>query len=264
MGPLRRTAGQHRDGRGGHHAHVGPPRLRRLDRAVQWRGGDLGQLWRRRVQFGGLLRQHVLLAGPSQSAVIDFSTGDLGAPGEFPAYSPNVVAVGGTSLYTLSGKGAYGTEIGWSGSGGGASQYLPTPSYQSSNGVNFGSRSNPDVSIIADPNTGVWIYDSYYNPSVLIGIGGTSLACPVFSGMVAITDAARAANNFGPLVSDASVSNSIQAKMYADYNSSNYLNDFHDVTSGSNGHSAGLGYDLVTGIGTPKVNKLVATLSSSA
>lgn len=204
------------------------------------------------------------LVGPSQSAVIDYSTGDNGAPGSFPAYSPDVVAVGGTSLYTASARGAYGNEVGWSGSGGGTSQYFSTPSYQSSNGVNYGARSTPDVSIVADPNTGVWVYDSYSYPDELIGVGGTSLACPVFSGMVALADAARAANGYAPLVSYAGNSDSIQSKLYGDYNSGNYGNDFHDITTGNNGHPAGVGYDQVTGIGSPKVPNLVATLSSTA
>ncbi len=204
------------------------------------------------------------LAPDSQSAVIDYSTGDTGAPGGFPAYSPNVVAVGGTSLYTVSAKGAYGTEVGWSGSGGGSSSYFGTPSYQSNNGVNYGSRSTPDVSMVADTNTDGWVYDSYYAPGYLIGVGGTSLACPVFSGAVAIADSARASNGFAPLVSNASNSDSIQAKLYTDYNSSNYTNDFHDITTGNNGHAAGPGYDQVTGIGSAKVQNLVITLSSKA
>ena len=118
--------------------------------------------------------------------------------------------------------------------------------------------------MIADPSTGAWIYDSYDFPGELIGVGGTSLACPVFSGMVAIVDAARASHAFAPLVSNASNSYSIQNKLYADYDSTNYLNDFHDVTTGNNGFAAGPGYDLVTGIGTPKVQSLVSTLSTSA
>ena len=57
------------------------------------------------------------------------STGDTGAPGEYPAYSPNVLAVGGTSL-SLSGSSSYGSEVGWSGSGGGISQFESELSYQ--------------------------------------------------------------------------------------------------------------------------------------
>src|SRR5271157_5000918 len=51
----------------------------------------------------------------SSNVAMTFSTGDNGAPGGYPAFSPNVVAVGGTSLYTKSIKGVYGSESGWSG-----------------------------------------------------------------------------------------------------------------------------------------------------
>lgn len=57
------------------------------------------------------------------------ATGDQGSPGEYPAYSPNVLAAGGTSLY-LSTNGSYGSETGWSNSGGGTSIYESEPGYQ--------------------------------------------------------------------------------------------------------------------------------------
>ena len=87
-------------------------------------------------EFNGETFYDPAFTTPNNNVAFVFSTGDSGAPGEFPAYSPNVVAVGGTSLETVSIKGTYGKEIGWSGSGGGVSQFEPTPSYQSSNGVN--------------------------------------------------------------------------------------------------------------------------------
>ena len=91
------------------------------------------------------------------------STGDYGtADPEYPAFSPNVVAVGGTSL-NLNADNSYNSETGWGyysdsvgmaiGSGGGLSQYEPEPSYQQ--GVqSTGSRTTPDVSFVADPATG--------------------------------------------------------------------------------------------------------------
>ena len=186
------------------------------------------------------------------------STGDGGAPGEYPAYSPNVVAVGGTSLTLLGLKGQYGLESGWSGSGGGVSQYESVPSFQSSNGVNNGARSIPDVSMDANPNTGVYVYDSYDGgPNGYYEVGGTSLSSPMWAGLIALGDQARgtagALNSAGVL--DA---------LYGAYDSSNYSTDFHDVTTGSNGHSAGTGYDLVTGIGTPKAPAIVSLLGSTA
>ena len=104
---------------------------------------------------------------PAGHAGVTFlaSTGDSGAPGEFPAYSPNVVAVGGTTL-TLSGD-TYVSETGWSwnasegwGTGGGQSSYESEPSYQT--GVqSSGWRQIPDISFDADPETGVAVYDAY-------------------------------------------------------------------------------------------------------
>ena len=119
------------------------------------------------------------------------ATGDTGEPAGYPAYSPNVVAVGGTSL-TLSGS-AYQGETGWSGSGGGISLYESQPSYQQ--GVVTQSsayRTAPDVAMDANPGTGVAIYDSYDYPSnPWLQIGGTSLATPLWAGLMAVVDQGR-------------------------------------------------------------------------
>ncbi len=184
---------------------------------------------------------------------VTFSTGDTGAPGEYPAYSPNVVAVGGTSLTALSTRGTYGSESGWSGSGGGISDYEAVPSYQSSNGVNFGARSIPDVSMDADPNTGVYVRDSYNGG--WLGVGGTSLSAPMWAGVIALGDQAHGS----PLNSS-----EVLGRLYGAYNSSSYATDFHDVTTGNNGFAAGAGYDLVTGIGSPQVRGIVGALASSS
>ena len=117
------------------------------------------------------------------------STGDYGAADpEYPAFSPNVVAVGGTSL-TLNADNSYNSETGWGyysdaagafiGSGGGISLYEPEPAYQQ--GVqSTGNRTTPDVSLVADPATGAWIADPYNldpsNPFEVVG--GTSLSAP--------------------------------------------------------------------------------------
>jgi hypothetical protein len=194
----------------------------------------------------------------TSNVAITYSTGDSGAPGEYPAHSPNVVAIGGTSLYTLSGRGAYGREDGWSGSGGGPSLGgEPVPTYQSANGVNFGARANPDISMDADPNTGALVY---YSPPVatagFYAVGGTSLSAPMFAGVIALAAQVRAAHSL-PQLNSVGILN----LLYSDYNSVNYLSDFHDVTTGSNGFPATAGYDLVTGIGSPKVQKVVPLLS---
>jgi hypothetical protein len=182
------------------------------------------------------------------------ATGDQGAPGGYPAYSPNVVAVGGTSL-VLDASGNYSSESGWSGSGGGISRYESQPAYQ--RGVVTQSstqRTIPDLSFDADPNPGAFEYDTYGGTG-LYSVGGTSLACPIMAGLVAIVDQGRS-YLFGQ----------------PSYTSTDFLtalyqlpqSDFHDITTGYNGFSAGPGYDLVTGRGTPIVDRFVSGMLGTA
>jgi len=190
---------------------------------------------------------------PAGHAGVTFvaSTGDDGAPGGFPAYSPNVVAVGGTTL-TLSG-GNYGGETGWSGSGGGQSSYESEPGYQT--GVQAsGWRQIPDVAFDADPASGVAVYDSYDYGSSLpwVQVGGTSLSAPCWAGLIAIADQLRASAGSSSLDGLTQTLPALYGLPAA---------DFHDITSGNNGHPAGPGYDMVTGIGTPVTNLLVPHLA---
>jgi hypothetical protein len=219
-------------------------------------------------EFNGETDYDVEFAQPASHNPIafTFSTGDSAAPGSYPAYSPDVVAVGGTSLYTSSAKGAYGSEAAWSkttvrgvtsGGGGGVSLYESTPTFQSSNGVNYGARATPDVSSDANPNTGVLVIDSYDNATNFLEVGGTSLASPTWAATIALADGASIAGG-GTSLSTSSVLNTL----YSTYNSANYGTDFHDVTTGNNGFAAGVGYDLATGIGSPKANALVPVLAT--
>ena len=181
------------------------------------------------------------------------STGDQGSPGEYPAYSPNVLAVGGTSLY-LNAGGSYESESAWSGSGGGTSIVEAAPAYQEGTGASA-ARTIPDVSSDADPNSGVPVYDSYNGTSATPWeqVGGTSLAAPTWAGLIAIANQGRVA--WGGPTLDGS-----EQTLPAIYAISS--GDFHDVTTGGNGgDSAGPGYDLVTGRGTPRANLLVPDLA---
>ncbi|HEX3655624.1 MAG TPA: choice-of-anchor tandem repeat GloVer-containing protein [Pirellulales bacterium] len=183
------------------------------------------------------------------------STGDHGAPGEYPADSPNVVAAGGTSLY-LTASNAYSSEVGWSGSGGGISQYEQQPNYQL--GVVSQSstrRTIPDVSFDADPNTGPAIIDSYTYGSTdpWSQIGGTSFAAPSWAAMIALADQIRVASGQGTLDGPSQTLPELYQLPAA---------DFHDVTSGNNGNGAAPGYDLVTGIGTPIANLVLPALAA--
>jgi subtilase family serine protease len=212
-------------------------------------------------------------ANPNPVA-ITFSTGDNGFP-SFPATSSSVLAVGGTGLYIASARGRYGFETAWGGlsgfgaGGGGVSTQYATPTFQSTNGVNFGHRSIPDVSAIADPLTSVTVYNSWdagiNNGSSWFGVGGTSLASPVVAGIVDLAQELRLNAGLKPLSSP-----QINARLYAAYNSAQYLTYFHDITVGNNndvggtaGFSAVTGYDRATGIGSPIGNSFVMLLAAT-
>jgi hypothetical protein len=181
------------------------------------------------------------------------STGDDGKPGMYPAYSPNVVAVGGTSL-TINNDSSWGGESGWSGGGGGISLYESQPSYQSGkvNGLSSTKRTIPDISMDANPNTGVYVLDT--NDGGWFTVGGTSLSSPMVAGLVAITNQGRALAGLDPL-------DGRTQTLPLLYNQPASM--FHDVTTGNNGFAAGAGYDLVTGIGSPIGNLLVPALADS-
>jgi subtilase family serine protease len=172
----------------------------------------------------------------SYGATFFASSGDSGAGVSWPAVSANVVGVGGTTL-TFTGGGAVSSETAWSGSGGGISAYVTEPSYQITYGVAGanGKRAVPDVSYDADPGSGVSVYDStpYYGSTGWWQVGGTSAGAPQWAAIQSLGLSATN-NNF-----------------YADAKSASYSSYFRDITSGSNGHPATIGYDLVTGLGSP-------------
>jgi subtilase family serine protease len=189
------------------------------------------------------------------------STGDSGAPGGYPAYSPNVVAVGGTTLQNLDGNGDYpGTgnngEIGWTDGGGGISTVEAEPAFQQSV-QSSGKREIPDIAADADPNTGVPVYDTYDfgSSTPWEQIGGTSLSSPLMAGMTAIVDQGRIIDGGATLSS-----NQLQTELYAIHTTT--PTDFHDILHGNNGYPAGPGYDLVTGLGSPNGASLVPDLAN--
>ena len=190
------------------------------------------------------------------------ATGDSGADSgvtQFPADSPNVVAVGGTDLDQSGGT--WVSETGDKGSGGGISSVESQPAYQAGkvNGTSSTQRTLPDVAM--DMGTGVAVYDTTVNsPSSGWSnlIGGTSLATPMFAGLVAVADQGRALAGLPALDGPGQTLPRLYNLPSA---------DFHDITSGNNtdggsvGYSAGPGYDLVTGLGSPIANKLVPDLA---
>lgn len=196
----------------------------------------------------------------------------------YPASDPWVLSVGGTTAFfqrvdSVTGVPPYSTgggrvfESTWSWSifngwatGGGESDY-----FESNIGQYFTTgltaRGVPDVAAIADPETGVFIvyYGDFWD------VGGTSVGSPEWGGMVALVDAALSADHLAPA---GAIANALYFFTYG----STYASDWYDVTVGNNqgdyawweapdqpiGYSAGVGYDLVTGLGTPNLPSLIS------
>jgi subtilase family serine protease len=184
---------------------------------------------------------------------ITVSSGDGGYGVEYPAASPDVTAVGGTTLTQASNSRGW-TETAWSDAGSGCSAYEAKPSWQHDTGC--AKRTVADVSADADPNSGLGIYDTYNSCGSSSGcdtlieaglvqgldgwaqVGGTSLSSPLIASVYAL------AGNTSSVVKG-SYPYSHTASLF-------------DVTSGSNGSCSGsylctatAGYDGPTGLGTP-------------
>ena len=217
--------------------------------------------------------------GASEGITFFASTGDLGAfdgttstngAASFPATSPSVTAVGGTTLFVtpesgtfsaLNSTAEYQGEVGWSispqpeylpeaqvSSGGGYSSLFAKPSYQQ--GVVNGSvRAIPDVAADANPYTGMVIVVE----GELLVIGGTSLPTPMWAGMAA--DISQYVGH--PL-------GALNPYLYSIYqDKGTYDGAFHQITSGYNGgFQAGPRYNLVTGLGSPDVPALASALKN--
>jgi subtilase family serine protease len=201
------------------------------------------------------------LAAQGQSVFI--ASGDAGSyvSGGFvyPAEDAFVTAVGGTDLSTNGAGGAWASESGWVGSGGGPSpDGIGIPSFQQIGGVINGSnkasttlRNVPDVA--AEANT-----DNYYcaNGGCGENLGGTSLAAPTWAGFMALVNQEAAANHQQPV-------GFLNPPIYDQIaTGGSYASELHDVVSGSDGaYSAVSGYDLVTGWGSPAGANLINTLA---
>jgi hypothetical protein len=194
------------------------------------------------------------------------ATGDSGAAVAWPSVSPNVVAVGGTSL-TAVGVGSR-TESAWSGAGGGISAYTAVPSYQSAPvpGLNVATRRVvADVAFNADPATGQYLAVIKPGSTTVnwMSSGGTSIAAPQWAGLMAIANAVRAQAGRLPIGSPHSV-------LYGQIGAvpGAYASAFADITAGSNGTCAPCiakaGYDVPTGLGTPRATGLLSALAGSS
>lgn len=185
-----------------------------------------------------LLDSHFNISG----IAITFSSGDTGFGTSYPAASPYVTAVGGTTL-NMVGNSYVGENV-WSGTGSGCSLYESQPSFQTNLGLpGCSDRMIADVSADADPRTGAAVYDStsIFGISGWFQLGGTSLSSIIVAGTYALAGGA------GIGIQDNSIP----------YIKNNRIH-LHDILSGSNGIcdpsylcTAANGYDSPSGLGTP-------------
>jgi kumamolisin len=244
--------------------------------SISW-GWDENQPFNNTVLWSPAAIDHVnqsLLAAAQLGITVCVSTGDDGSEAQvkdghahvnFPATSPYVLAVGGTTLHAR--KNAKGqtaiTEVVWndgpgSGTGGGVSDITPVPSYQegkvprSINPGNFAGRAIPDVAADADPNTG---YLTMSGGQLGI-VGGTSASAPLWGSLITRINASLGARvgNFNALL----YQKIGPAKVLRDITSGN--NDTDGLLNGQ--FPAGPGWDACTGWGAPDGNNLLNALKS--
>ncbi len=232
--------------------------------ANNYGGGDVSNSWGG-AEFAGEVgaNDDVFYRYWPTRTVYFASAGDSGWGAQYPSSSPWVVSAGGTTVNRDS-SGNFMSESCWSGSGGGVSQYelwQNPPSITNGMGPwavyqypQFGqsARQTPDIAFDADPNSGVYVYDTYGYGGFLI-VGGTSVASPSLAGIInhAKNQLGQVPNTGGSFTNEEN--NLIYAGLFGHvlYN----LNQgYYDVTTGSNGsgHNAGVGYDQCTGVGTPR------------
>ncbi|MEV6006544.1 putative Ig domain-containing protein [Streptomyces sp. NPDC051976] len=171
---------------------------------------------------------------------ITVSAGDSGYGAEYPAASKYVTSVGGTALTRASNARGWSESV-WNtssteGTGSGCSAYDAKPTWQTDTGC--AKRTISDVSAVADPATGLAVYDSYQATGWQV-YGGTSASSPIIASVYALAGTPAAGS------SPASFPYS-------------HTGSLNDVTSGSNGSCGGSylctaksGYDGPTGLGTP-------------
>ncbi len=178
-----------------------------------------------------------------QTIVYFAASGDWGGHALYPSASPFVVSAGGSTILR-DGSGNFTGERCWSDSGGGLSQYESRPSYQDViKKLVSTHRGTPDITADADPASGVAVYNGTYCGGWCL-VGVTSAASPILAGIV------NAGGSF------LKTTKAELTKVYNEYNDpSKYKQYFRDITTGSNGNPAKKGWDMCTGVGSPKTSK---------
>jgi len=218
--------------------------------------------------YGGFL-ESVFANAAAQGITIVCSTGDYGSEGaialgnvsvDYPATSPNVVAVGGTVLNYNTGTYARFTETAASGSGGGVSTLFAVPTWQTGLQANVFFSSNNVSQLttltgrgIPDVSAPFRTYPLWYNGSI-VGVTGTSASAPIIAGILA---------RYISISGRRPIPLALHKLLYA--NASAYF----DVAYGNNdnplttGFAANVGWDAVTGLGAPNGTALYQTITSA-
>jgi hypothetical protein len=171
------------------------------------------------------------------------SAGDNGTPAEYPSSSPKVLSIGGTRL-TFDASHDLVSETGWTGGGGGCSLYENKVAAQTTGSVSCnGKRATPDISLDADPASGVSVYDTtpYNGATGWFTVGGTSASAPMIAGRSAVA---------GVLVDAAFV-----------YGAGPTV---RDITVGNNGAPCLTGFDLCSGRGSWADNGAIGTTTTTS
>jgi subtilase family serine protease len=215
--------------------------------SMSWGGGEFS---------GETALDATFTTSNSKNIVFLASAGDEPGP-IYPSTSPYVISVGGTTISRSLSTGNFQYEIGWDDAGSGRSTIEPEPSYQSSiaaiHAIAAGKRATPDVAAIANPYTGVYVYDTFPMDYYYFGdwfiVGGTSAAAPVWAGVINFADNA---NGVWPVSTQAELS-----LLYTDSTvPANYSAAFYDVQYGFCNYYMstrdGANWDLCTGLGSPR------------
>ncbi len=188
------------------------------------------------------------------------SAGDDAGLISHPGVDPSVLSVGGTRL-SVEDDGTYIGESAWSDGGGGISSFFERPIYQTGvtiGGVAIGdNRVVPDVSILADPASGVAVFNTtpdVFNDTGWSAIGGTSAGTPMWAALVTLANQLRLAFDSDYIGQD------LNRTIYS-IGKINPEDNFNDIVTGANANPAIPGFDLATGWGTPKAQELIPSLS---
>ncbi len=230
------------------------------------------------VEFTNQTQLDAMFTTPAGHQGITFiaSAGDTSVyeGSQWPSTSPNVLSIGGTSLYTTDAAGTYSGEASWFGTSGGVSLFESAPSYQAVAAPGQGVRITPDVSYNADPATGFAVYDTFVDPGsppqTWIEVVGTSAGAPQWASLIAIANQGRSVVG-KPSLDGASGTLPTLYSVYSGPTTSayttvykNYYNDVIDDASNRFLSRADAGYDDLTGLGTPKVPAIVTLLGGAA